>query len=103
MHINTIKPKEIAPGFSARFIHTETNTIGYIDIKSGAVLPEHSHVHTQITQVIEGKLELIIDGVSKVFESGMVAVIPSNIVHSGKALTECKVTDVFYPVREDYK
>ncbi|CAL2083694.1 cupin domain-containing protein [Tenacibaculum sp. 190524A02b] len=103
MHINTIKPKEIAPGFLARFIHTETNTIGYIDIKSGAILPEHSHVHTQITQVIEGKLELIIDGVSKVFEPGMVAVIPSNIVHSGKALTECKVTDVFYPVREDYK
>lgn len=33
----------------------------------------------------------------------MIAIIPSNIPHSAKALTACKVTDIFSPVRKDYK
>jgi quercetin dioxygenase-like cupin family protein len=53
--------------------------------------------------VIEGKLELVIDSISTVLEPGMIANIPSNVIHSGKALTKCKVTDVFSPTREDYK
>ena len=53
--------------------------------------------------MIEGKLELVIDGVSTVLEPGMIANIPSNVIHRGKALTNCKVTDVFSPTREDYK
>jgi quercetin dioxygenase-like cupin family protein len=46
---------------------------------------------------------LVIDGVSTVLVPGMIASIPSNVIHSGKALTNCKVTDVFSPTREDYK
>jgi quercetin dioxygenase-like cupin family protein len=34
--------------------------------------------------------------------AGQVLIIPSNVVHSGQALTPCKVLDVFNPVREDY-
>jgi hypothetical protein len=38
-----------------------------------------------------------------VMEEGEVAVIPSNIKHSGKTITDCYIIDVFYPVREDYR
>jgi quercetin dioxygenase-like cupin family protein len=101
--INTIKPKEIVSGFTARFIHTDNFTIAYVTIKAGAELPEHAHVHEQVTQVTEGELELTINGKTTVFKPGMVAVIAPNVKHSGKALTHCKVTDIFCPVREDYK
>ena len=87
----------------ARFLHTENNTIGFVEIKAGGILPEHVHHHTQTTQVIEGSLELTINGVTSIYKPGMIAVIPSNIPHSAKALTDCKVTDIFSPVREDYK
>ena len=28
--------------------------------------------------------------------------IPSNATHSGRAITACRILDVFYPLREDY-
>ena len=101
--IYKIEPKEIIKGFKGRFVHAENFTISFWEIDADSILPEHNHIHEQTTQVIEGELEMTIDGVTKVFKPGMIAIIPSNIVHSGKALTDCKVTDIFCPVREDYK
>ncbi len=101
--ISNIEQKEIIKGFNGRLFHTNSFTIAFWEIEEGAILPEHSHIHEQSTQVIEGKLELVIDGVSTVLVPGMIASIPSNVIHSGKALTNCKVTDVFSPTREDYK
>lgn len=101
--ISNIEPIEVINGFKGRFFHTNSFTIAFWEIEQGAILPVHSHVHEQSTQVIEGKLEMLIDGVTTVLEPGMIANIPSNVIHSGKALTNCKVTDVFSPTREDYK
>ncbi|MBE0422971.1 MAG: cupin domain-containing protein [Lutibacter sp.] len=101
--ISNIEPKEIIKGFNGRFFHANSFTIAFWEIQEGSVLPEHSHIHEQSTQVIEGKLEMLIDGVSTILEPGMIANIPSNVIHSGKALSNCKVTDVFSPTREDYK
>jgi quercetin dioxygenase-like cupin family protein len=60
-------------------------------------------MHEQTTQVTEGKLEMTIDGVTQILEPDMITLIPSNVIHSARALTDCKVTDIFFPVREDYK
>lgn len=103
MNINDLKQLELAKGIIGRYFHTETTTVGFVDINKGSVLPAHSHIHEQTTQVTEGKLEMTIDGVTQVLEPGIIILIPSNTVHSALALTDCKVTDIFYPVREDYK
>ena len=100
---NNVKQHELAPGFLARFIHTEGLTSAYVNIKSDSVLPEHSHVQDQITHVLEGKLELTIGGETQLVGAGQIAVIPSNVKHSAIARSACKVIDVFNPVREDYK
>ncbi|MDZ4072532.1 MAG: cupin domain-containing protein [Sediminibacterium sp.] len=99
----TISPKEIVPGYSARFIHTENMTFSYLDVKAGAALQEHAHPHEQVAHVLEGEFELTLDGEPIRFTPGQVIVIPSNIRHSGLAITDCKLLDVFYPVREDYR
>lgn len=78
-------------------------TFAYWNIRKGAPLPEHSHPHEQVANVIEGKFELKVNNESKILEPGDVAVIPPNTKHSGKAITNCKIIDVFCPVREDYK
>lgn len=93
---------EVVPGMRARFVHSQTMTIAHWQIDAGAVLPRHSHRHEQICNVIEGEFELTIDGITKIMSGGDIAVIPSNATHSGVANTDCKIIDVFQPVREDY-
>lgn len=103
INISKISQKELAKGIKGRYVHTYNSTIGFIDIEKGAILPAHSHIHEQTTQIISGKLEMTIDGITQILEPGTITIIPSNIVHSANALTDCILTDTFYPVREDYK
>ena len=98
-----IETKEIAPGFFSKLIHTETNTINFLEVKAGSSIPRHRHVHEQCSFGIEGRFELTVDDVPQVLENGMFAIIPSNVWHSGIALTDCKLIDIFTPVREDYR
>ena len=103
MNITEIPQKNLVKGINGRYFHTDSNTVGFVDIEKGAILPAHSHVHEQITQITEGKLEMTINGITQILEPGSIYFIPSNVVHSAIALTDCKVTDIFSPVREDYK
>jgi quercetin dioxygenase-like cupin family protein len=100
---SNIQTKEIAPGFLSRFIHTETNTLNFIEVTSGSIVPLHQHVHEQLSFVMEGKFEMTVDGVKKVLAQDTFAVIPPNAVHGGVAVTDCRLIDIFSPVREDYK
>jgi len=97
-----IEEKTIFPGFRARFIHSTNMTFALWDIDAGASLPEHAHPHEQVVHLLEGELSLTVAGINKVMKTGSVAVIPSNARHFGKAVTVCRVLDVFYPLREDY-
>lgn len=101
--LKDIEEKEIVPGYRAKFVHSDNMTLGFWDVDPGAELPEHSHPHEQIANVLEGRFELTVDGEPRVLEPGMVAVIPGGVPHSGKALTSCRLMDVFHPAREDYK
>ncbi|HYJ63858.1 MAG TPA: cupin domain-containing protein [Parafilimonas sp.] len=101
--IESLNEKEVFPGYKGRAIHTGTATYIYWKVDAGAAVPEHSHKHEQVANVLQGVFELTVDGETKLLEPGKAAVIPSNIKHSGRAITYCELLDVFYPEREDYK
>lgn len=98
-----IQTKELFPGCLAKLVHTEKMTISQVTLEAGALLPEHSHHHEQVSNVMEGEFEFTVDGATLVMGPGDVGVIPPNAVHSGKALSRCFIIDVFCPVREDYR
>lgn len=97
-----VAEREMVPGYHAKFVHSENMTIAYWNIDKGNALPKHGHPHEQVVNVIEGSFEITVDGETSVLEAGSVVIIPPNVMHSGKALTSCRIIDVFYPVRKDY-
>jgi len=103
LNLHELEEKQIFPGFKGRFVNSENMTFAYWDIDAGAVLPEHSHPHEQVATIIAGELELTVNGETKVLRPGSVAVIPSDATHSGRAITSCRIIDVFYPIRQDYR
>ena len=101
--LSSIEPKALIDGYLARFIHTENMTFSFVDVIAGKTLPEHAHFNEQVSIMLEGEFELTLNGEPIRFGPGEVIVIPSNAKHSGLAITDCKIMDVFYPVREDYR
>lgn len=95
--------REMVPGFEARFIHTDAMTFAYWAIQESSELPEHSHMHQQVVNMLEGEFELVVDGTPHHLKPGDVLVIPRDVVHSGRAITDCRILDVFQPARDDYR
>jgi len=103
MNLNEIPSKEIMPGYHGKMIHSENMSIAFWEVEKDAKVPEHSHFNEQIMHVLEGEFEFTLNGETKVYHPGDLVVIPSWATHGGKALTPCKLLDVFSPVREEYK
>ena len=75
--------------------------VGY-DFDKGGVGALHSHPHVQASYVAEGRFEVTIDGRSEVLEAGSSFIVPSNLVHSVKALEAGRLVDSFTPHRADF-
>jgi quercetin dioxygenase-like cupin family protein len=102
-HLEDIPVKQLLPGFFGKMVHGESSSLVFWDIKKGSVLTEHSHIHEQITHIVEGELEMVIGGKKYLFTAGSVHVIPSLVPHSALAITDCRVIDSFAPARDDYR
>jgi quercetin dioxygenase-like cupin family protein len=93
---------ERLPGWFGRYFHSESMTFAHYDFKRGASIHEHFHPEEEVYEVIEGALEVTIDGAAEIARSGMVAIVPANARHSVKALTDGRVIIVDYPLRRDF-
>jgi len=103
IEMGQLPEREPVPGFRARFVHTNHVTVAHWRIAGGHPIPIHSHPHEQIVNVLEGEFELVLDGERRVMGPGSVAVVPPNVPHGGRSVTDCWLIDVFHPVREDYR
>jgi len=103
MDWSEIEERTPIPGFHGKVQHSDSMSFVLWRIDAGALLPAHRHVHEQVVNVYEGTFELTVDGVTRICGPGSVAAIPSNALHSGQAITDCRILDVFAPVREDYR
>jgi quercetin dioxygenase-like cupin family protein len=101
--LTNVPVREILPGFRGQFIHSDTMTFAYWTIDPDCGIPTHHHIHEQVVNVLEGELELMVDGQRHVLGAGAIYTIPGNVEHSARALTPVRVLDVFNPVREDYR
>ncbi len=90
---------ERLPGWFGRYFHSPSMTFAHYDFVRGASIHEHFHPQEEVYEVIEGELELTIDGVAQIARAGVVGIVPGNVRHSVKALTDGRAIIVDYPSR----
>lgn len=103
VNLNDIEPRELVAGFKARFVHSESMTLAFWEVAAGSSLPAHAHPHEQVVNMLEGEMKFTVGGDTQVLKAGDVVVIPPDAEHTGTTVTACRILDVFYPVREDYR
>ena len=103
IELRNTKTLELAKGVTAEAVHTANVTVAHVTLLEGAVVPTHAHHHEQIVNVIDGELELTVDGKPTVLTRGKALVLPPMVPHSARAITQVYVIDVFHPAREDFK
>jgi unsaturated pyranuronate lyase len=93
---------ERLPGWHGRYFHSPSMTFAHYDFVSGSSIHEHFHPEEEVYEVIEGELQLTIDGVSQIVRPGIVGIVPSNVRHSVKALTNGRAIIIDHPVRRGF-
>lgn len=99
---NEIEPEQMNPLVSRKVRHTERLTIARLELKRGAVVPEHHHESEQVSMVQAGSLRFHMDGKEIVVSAGQLLAIPSHALHSVVALEDSVAVDIFTPRREDW-
>lgn len=101
--LESVPWRAMLPGARARFVHSASMTVSHWEFEGGAALPAHAHPHEQITTCLSGRFELTVSGEARILVAGSMAIIPPDATHSGRALSDSRLVDVFHPVRDDYR
>jgi quercetin dioxygenase-like cupin family protein len=82
-------------GVKAWILQGEKHQLIFFEMEPYAVVPEHSHDYAQWGMVIEGKMELTINGKVRICEKGDEYVIPVQAKHYAKFQRKSRVMDFF--------
>jgi quercetin dioxygenase-like cupin family protein len=97
-----LRAVERLPGWRGRYFHSANMTFAHYEFTSGSTIHEHFHPEEEVYEVVEGKLELTIDGATQVVEPGIVAIVPSHARHAVKALTDGRLIVVDHTIRREF-
>ena len=100
---SSLRVIERLPGWRGRYFHSPSMTFAHYEFAGGASIHEHFHPQEEVWNVIEGELEVTIDGVKQIARAGLVAIVPANVPHSVKALSDGRAIIVDYPLRRDFE
>lgn len=70
-------------GISAYLSQAEDHQLIFMQFEKDVELPEHSHA-AQVGFVLNGRIELTVDGNRREYSKGDIYYIPENVKHSGK-------------------
>lgn len=102
LDMTSLPVRERLPGWQGQYFHSENMTFAHYHFTQGASIHEHFHPEEEVYEVIDGELELTIDGVTRIVKPGLVAIVPPNVRHSVKALTNGKAIIIDHPARRDF-
>lgn len=94
---------EICPGITRRTVaNGKTMYQMMAMLAAGSRMAPHSHPQEQLVHILEGKMQLIVDGVPHELCTGDSFYLASNVPHGVETLLPTRVLDTFSPPRDDY-
>ena len=95
--------KNIAPGLERRILaYCDSGMCAEFRFEKGAAVAAHSHPHTQISFVVEGRFRFNIGDEEKEVSRGDTICSQNGVKHSCVCLEKGVVVDFFSPMREDF-
>ena len=92
---------ERLPGWRGRSFRSEKMSFSYWDFTAHSSIHEHHHPNEEVWYVIDGELDMTVDGKTQRAGPGTVAIVPLNARHAVVALADGSALVVNHPVRED--
>jgi quercetin dioxygenase-like cupin family protein len=87
---------------SRKIITGDQTMVAQIFLKTGCIVPAHSHENEQVTYILKGALKFTVNGREIMVREGEVLHIPSNVIHEAVAVEDTLDLDVFTPPRQDW-
>ena len=97
-----IEPEQMNPLVTRQYIVGSNTMLARLVLKKGAHVPQHHHVHEQISHVVEGALNFLLEGKRVTVRAGEILCIPPHLPHEVLALEDSVTLDIFNPPREDW-
>ncbi len=94
--ITQLPPAEISiEGAHAWILQAGASQLVFFEFQADTKVPEHSHIYQQWGMVVDGKMELTVDGIPLMCEKGDEYLIPSRVKHHARFLKRTRVMDYF--------
>ena len=105
IHWDEVPTEQVTPKMQRKLVYGEKVMVAKMKFKDGFLVPLHSHVNEQVTQVLSGTIrfwfgaekEQIVD-----LNAGEVVVIPSHLPHEALMIGDVEEIDTWAPIREDW-
>ncbi|MEC9445278.1 MAG: cupin domain-containing protein, partial [Chloroflexota bacterium] len=73
------EPLELVPGARTRTFWGEQMLFSLVEVDADSEVPLHTHPHEQGGIIVEGELEMGVDGEVKLLKPGDMYIIPGNV------------------------
>jgi quercetin dioxygenase-like cupin family protein len=101
-----VTPTVISQGVSRYLAHLPNLMMVVVDFENGPASqpdPPHSHPHEQISYVVSGEINVVIENEITRLKPGDLFTVPPNLPHSIQLLTpKARLIDAFTPIREEF-
>jgi len=95
---NKLPAIERLPGWRGRYFDSPSMTFAHYEFDAGSSIHEHSHPQEEVWEIVEGQLEITINGVTQLTGPGFAGIVPANTLHSVRAISGGKAIVIDYPL-----
>ena len=97
-----IAPEQMNPLTTRQYVVGTNTMLARLVLKKGAHVPLHHHMNEQMSHVVEGALNFMIEGKVVTLRAGEILCIPPHVPHEVIALEDSVALDIFNPPRQDW-